>query len=70
MIHTILTWMESHVWVCTFVTAGCAVFTFFCNFIFKKNKKKKNSVSMKIDNVRGGEINQANGNITNSKYAQ
>lgn len=67
MIHTILAWMESHVWICTFITTGCAVLTFFCNFIFKK---KKNSVSMKINNVRGGEINQANGNITNSKHAK
>lgn len=25
MIHTILTWMESHVWICTFIIAGCAV---------------------------------------------
>lgn len=67
MSQTILTWMESHVWICTFIIAGCAVLTFFCNFIFKK---KKNDVSMKIDNINGGEINQANGNITNNKYAK
>jgi hypothetical protein len=42
MIHTILTWMESHVWICTFIIAGCAVLTFFCNFILKK--KEKNGV--------------------------
>ncbi len=67
MIHTVLTWMESHVWICTFIIAGCALLTFLCNFIFKK---KKNNVSMNIGNVSGGEINQANGNITNNKHAK
>lgn len=67
MIHEILVWMESNVWICTFIIAVCAVLTFFCNFIFKK---KKNNVSMKIDNVSGGEVNQANGNITNKKHAK
>lgn len=67
MIQTVLTWMQSHVWICTFITAGCAVLTFLCNFIFKKQKK---NVSMKIDNVSGGEINQANGNITICKHAK
>lgn len=69
MIHTILTLMESHVWICTFIIAGCAVLTFFCNFILKK-KEKKNNVSMRIDNVSGGEVYQANGNITNNKHAK
>lgn len=64
MIHTVLTWMESHVWICTFIIAGCALLTFLCNFIFKK---KKNNVSMNIGNVSGGEINQANGNILQIK---
>ena len=36
--------------------------------IFKK--KKKNDVSMRIDNVSGGEVYQANGNITNNKHAK
>lgn len=67
MIHTVLTWMESHVWICTFIIAGCALLTFLCNFIFNK---KKNNVSMNIGNVSGGEINQANGNITNNKHAK
>ena len=67
MIHTVLTWMESHVWICTFIIAGCALLTFLCNFIFKK---KKNNVSMNIGNVSCGEINQANGNITNNKHAK
>lgn len=67
MINTVLTWMESHVWICTFITAGCALLTFFCNFIFKK---KKNDISMKINNVSGGKVYQANGNITNNKHAK
>lgn len=67
MIHTVLTWMESHVWICTFIIAGCALLTFLFNFIFKK---KKNNVSMNIGNISGGEINQANGNITNNKHAK
>ena len=67
MIYTILTWMESHVWICTFIIAGCAVLTFLCNFIFKK---KKNNISMKIDHVSGGKVYQANGNITNNEHAK
>lgn len=67
MIHTILTWMESHVWICTFIIAGCAVLTFLCNFIFKK---QRHNISMKIGKVNGGEVNQANGNITHNKYAK
>ena len=67
MIHTVLTWMESHVWICTFIIAGCALLTFLCNFIFKK---KKNNVRMNIGNVSGGEINKENGNITNNKHAK
>lgn len=67
MLQTISTWMESHVWICTFVIAACALLTFLCNFIFKK---KNNNVSMKIKNINGGSINQANGNIINKNDAK
>lgn len=32
-------WLQEHVWVCTYVVAGLAVVTFALNFVFKRNRK-------------------------------
>lgn len=32
-------WLQEHVWVCTYVVAGLAVVTFVLNFVFKRNRK-------------------------------
>lgn len=62
MIDNILQWLQEHVWLCTYILAGCAFITLMIT-LFKRNKKKKRDITMTIGNVSGGNVNQANGNI-------
>lgn len=60
---TIYQWLQSHVDLCTWAIALCAILTFVFNFILKK-KKTKDKLSQNISNVHNSTINQSGGDIT------
>lgn len=54
-------WLESHVWLCTYVLAGCALVTLILRFFIKK---KRSGLVQTIKKSKNSTINQAGGDIT------
>lgn len=60
---TIYLWLQSHVALCTWAIALCAILTFVFNFVLKK-RKTKDKLSQNISNVHNSTINQSGRDIT------
>jgi hypothetical protein len=54
-------WLESHVWLCSYVVAGCALLTLLIRLF---NRKRHSGLSQTVKKVNHSTINQVGGNIT------
>lgn len=61
MINTIITWLQTHTWICVWGSFGIAIIGFVLTHIFKKSKTSNHQ---QIGNVGNNSyVNQANGSI-------
>lgn len=54
-------WLESHVWLCTYVLAACALVTLILRFF---NKKKRSGLNQTIKKSKNSTIIQTGGDVT------
>lgn len=56
-----ISWLQSHVWLCTYVVAGCASVTLLIKLLSKSARSKSGQT---IKKTKNSTINQAGGSIT------
>ncbi len=56
-----ISWLQSHVWLCTYVLAGCAAITLLIKLLSKSSRSKSGQT---INKSKNSTINQAGGSIT------
>lgn len=64
-----ISWLQGHVWMCTYIIMGLAILTFALTFVIKHNKqgsdiKEVKNVKMKASLNKNSTINQSAGDMT------
>lgn len=59
-------WLQTHAWLCAYITAGLAILTFVLNYLVKKAKAGKNH-SQSVNRVKKSRVNQAGRDIVIGK---
>lgn len=67
-----ISWLQGHVWMCSYIIMGLAILTFAMNFIIKRDKKNRQeadikevkNVKMKASRNKKSTVNQSAGDMT------